>query len=83
MIVSRSELIARLEECLAGQISAATLASWAFDLFYDLDQGMLAVNPEDGEVIADVLDTLIFADDERFALDEADLHRLIARLQQP
>lgn len=83
MIVSRSALIAKLLDRLAGRIGADTLADWAADLFYALDQGAMAVNPEDAAVIAAVLDDLMFADDASFALDEADLRRLIARLQQP
>ncbi|MFQ3662720.1 MAG: hypothetical protein SNJ69_10040 [Chloroflexaceae bacterium] len=83
MILERSALIAKLQERLAGQIEAADLARWAFDRFYELDQGMLAVHEADIDVIADVLDNLLFADDTHFALDETDLRRLIARLQEP
>ncbi len=83
MIFERSALIAKLQERLDGRIEAAELAQWAFDRFYELDQGMLAVDAADIDVIADVLDELLFADDTRFALDETDLRRLIARLQEP
>ncbi|MGQ9927026.1 MAG: hypothetical protein ACUVS4_09160, partial [Chloroflexaceae bacterium] len=83
MIFERSALITRLQERLDGHIKAAELAQWAFDRFYELDQGMLAVDATDIDVIADVLDELLFADDPRFALDETDLRRLIARLQEP
>lgn len=83
MIVARNDLITKLAERAAGQISAAALAAWAFDLFYKLEQGEAAAAPEDGEAIAAVLDELLFADDERFALEPDDLRRLIARLQQP
>lgn len=83
MIVERATLIAMLEAYLAGQISAGELARRAFDMFYDLDQGALAVYEEDIDVVAEVLDELIFADDTHFALGEADVRRLIARLRQP
>ncbi len=83
MIVTRTEVIATLEDRLAGRLSADTLATWAFDLFYQLDQGKAAVAPEDADVIAAVLDELLFADDERFALSPDDLRRLVARLKQP
>jgi hypothetical protein len=83
MIVARTDLITKLEERLAGRSSAAALATWAFDLFYELEQGEAEAAPEDGDAIAAVLDELLFADDERFALEPEDLRRLIARLQQP
>jgi hypothetical protein len=83
MIVARTDLITKLEERLAGRVSAAALAHWAFDLFYELEQGGAEVAPEDADAIAVVLDELLFADDERFALEPDELQRLIARLQQP
>ncbi|MCS6883190.1 MAG: hypothetical protein RMK84_19295 [Oscillochloridaceae bacterium] len=83
MIFEREALIAKLQERLEGRIDATELAQWAFDRFYELDQGLLAVESGDVDVIADVLDELLFADDTRFALDETDLRRLIARLQEP
>jgi hypothetical protein len=83
MIVTRSDVITKLEDRLAGRLSADTLATWAFDLFYELEQGETEVAPEDADSIAAVLDELLFADDERFALDLDDLRRLVARLQQP
>lgn len=83
MIVARSDLIAKLEDRLAGRSDDAALAAWAFDLFYELDQGQHEVVEADGGAIAAVLDELMFADDANFALDEADLRRLLVRLQQP
>jgi hypothetical protein len=83
MIVQRSDVTAKLEDHLSGQISAGALAAWAFDLFYEIDQGQRSVAAEDVDAVATVLDELMFADDESFALDEADLRRLLERLQQP
>jgi hypothetical protein len=83
MILPRSTVIARLEDRLAGRIDDRELAAWAFDSYYALEQGTLSVDPGDVEPVADVLDDLMFADDPSFALDEADLRRLIARLQEP
>jgi hypothetical protein len=83
MMVARSDVIARIEARLADRLGADALAAWAFNLFYELDQGRSEVAPEDADVVADVLDELLFADDESFALDEADLRRLLARLQHP
>lgn len=83
MIVARSEIIGKLEDRLAGRIAAEALAAWAFDLFYEIDQGRTAVAPDDIEAIAATLDELMFADDESFALDERDLRRLIEQLTSP
>lgn len=83
MIVTRNDMIAKLEDRLAGRIGAAALAAWAFDLFYRLDQDELEVADEDVDAFAAVLDELLFADDERFALDETDFRRLLQRLTQP
>ena len=83
MRVARTDVITKLEERLDGRISAATLAAWAFDLFYELEQGEAAVAPEDAEPIAAVLDELLFADDNRFALGPDELRSLVARLQPP
>lgn len=81
MIVQRNDLITQLEERLAGRISAERLAAWAFDLFYGYDQGTHTVDEADLPIIVATLDTLIFADDPSFALDDPELHRLIAQLQ--
>lgn len=83
MIVRRADLIAKIEEHLAGRAAPDELAGWAFDRFYAIEQGEEEVDEADAEAIGEVLDDLMFADDESFALDEADLRRLIARLQQP
>ena len=82
MIVTRTDIITKLEDRLAGRIGAESLATWAFDLFYDMEQGEAEVDPGDADAIAAVLDELLFADDERFALDDAELRRLVVRLQQ-
>ncbi len=83
MILSRRDVIAKLEDRLAGRIDDRGLAAWAFDSYYAIEQGTLSVAPEDADPIAESLDDLIFADDPSFALGDADLLRLIARLQGP
>lgn len=82
-MVQRNDVITKITERIAGKLSAAALANWAFDLFYAIDQGQEAVAPDDTDALADVLDELMFADEEPFALDDADLRRLIVRLEQP
>ena len=81
MIVQRSDVIVKVEARRSGTLGADALAAWAFDLFYELDQGRSGVAPEDADAVADVLDELMFADDKSFALDEAALQRLLVRLQ--
>lgn len=83
MIVRRDDVIAMIEDYLAGRSSQEQLAGWAFDRFYAIEQGEEEVDEADAEPIGAALDDLMFADDESFALDEADLRRLIAGLQQP
>lgn len=80
MIITRNDIITRIEDRLAGRMSAATLAAWAFDRFYAIEQGDEEPEAEAAEPVADVLDELMFADDESFALDDADLRRLIVLL---
>jgi hypothetical protein len=81
-MIHRNDIIAKLNERLGGQLSDAAIAAWAFDLFYAIDQGDEEVHPDDSDPIADALDELMFADETPFALGDADLRRLIARLEQ-
>ncbi|NNJ10948.1 hypothetical protein EKD04_011455 [Chloroflexales bacterium ZM16-3] len=80
-MIHRNDIIARINERLRGQLSDAALAAWAFDLFYDIEQGEEEVDAIHRDVIASALDELMFADEEPFTLGDADLHRLIARLE--
>jgi len=80
-MLTRADVIAGIEEHLAGSLSAAALAAWAFDRFYAHDMGEEEFSEKDAEVIAAVLDDLMFADDAAFALDEPALRTLITRLQ--
>ncbi|HMQ31366.1 MAG TPA: hypothetical protein PKD53_11595 [Chloroflexaceae bacterium] len=83
MILARRDVIAKLEDRLAGLIDDQGLAAWAFDSYYAIEQGTLSVAPDDADPLAEALDDLMFADEPSFALGEADLRRLIARLQGP
>nr|WP_238530481.1 hypothetical protein [Oscillochloris trichoides] len=71
----------KIEAYLYGQLSVSALANWALDRFYAIEQGVENLNADASETIADVLDALMFADEQPFALDDADLRRLIARLE--
>jgi hypothetical protein len=79
-IVSRAAVIAKIEEHLAGKLSAAALANWAFDRFYALELGQEQFETEAEPVIANALDTLMFDDDPHFRLDLEELRALIAQL---
>lgn len=81
-MVSRNEVIAVIEAHLAGRLTADGLAAWAFDRFYAEELADTESTESADEVIAAVLDDLMFADDPHFALDEADLRNLIVRLQK-
>lgn len=79
-VLTRSAVIAKIEARLAGQLSDAALATWAFDRFYaiELENEVYEEGMEDQ--IADVLDTLMFDDDPSFQLDEEELRGLITQL---
>jgi AAA+ ATPase superfamily predicted ATPase len=82
MQLTSDDLIAAIAEHLAGRLSIAQLADWAFDRFYSLEQEELIVPAAEEEVIREVLDELMFADDEAFALTAEELQRLMDRLAQ-
>ena len=80
-MISRNDVIIKINERLRSQISDAAIAAWAFDLFYSIEQGEEEVDTESCDGITDALDELMFADEKPFALDDADLYRLITRLE--
>ena len=80
-VLGLDQLRAQIEARRAGTLSDKALAAWAFKQFYDEDMEQLAFAPEAEEEIRDVLDTLMFADDEAFALDDAALGELLERLR--
>ncbi|MCS6888333.1 hypothetical protein [Chloroflexus sp.] len=76
------DLVAAIAEHLAGRLSRKQLAAWAFDRFYELEQGELSVPPDEEAIIRDALDELMFADDDPFVLSEHELRQLMDRLAQ-
>lgn len=80
-MVTRTDIMIKIKEHLAGKLSSAALAAWAFDRFYAQEIGDEEFAEEEADVIAAVLDELMFADDASFALDEPALQTLITRLQ--
>ncbi|WP_298816947.1 hypothetical protein [Chloroflexus sp.] len=82
MDLTCDDVISVIAEHLAGRISRAQVAAWAFDQFYRLEQDELNVPPDEEAVIRDALDDLMFADDEPFILSEVELRQLMDRLAQ-
>ncbi len=82
MDLTCDDLVAAIAEHLAGRISRSQLATWAFDRFYELEQGELIVPLDEEAIIRDALDELMFADDEPFVLSEIELRQLMDRLAQ-
>ncbi|MCU0492239.1 MAG: hypothetical protein MUD01_11655 [Chloroflexaceae bacterium] len=74
-------MINRIQERLAGELSAESLAAWAADQFYAVEMEQLTLAADESEAVLMVLDELMFADDEEFALDQDALQELIVRLQ--
>ncbi len=81
MILNRQDLLLQLEDRLAGRISAETIADWALERFYGIEQGTYQVAENDAALISQLLDHMMFADTPSFTLDEAALRQMIARLQ--
>lgn len=82
MDLTCDDLVAAIAEHLARRISRSQLAAWAFDRFYELEQGELIVPLDEEAIIRDALDELMFADDEPFVLSEPELRQLMDRLAQ-
>jgi len=79
-ITTRAAILARIEIRLANQLTDAALAAWAFDRFYAEELGNEAYETGAEDLIAAVLDVLMFGDDPGFRLDEEELRALVAQL---
>lgn len=82
-MITRTELISRIEACIAGALDDTALAAWAFDRFYAVELEEETIAEADSVLISEILDELIFADEQAFALSSADLIRLLERLRAP
>jgi hypothetical protein len=78
--VTRATVADRIAERLAGRLSDAGLAKWAFDSFYAMEIGEASVAPEMDPLLDEALDTLMFGDDADFRLSEEELRALAVRL---
>jgi hypothetical protein len=79
-IVTRTAVIAQIEDRLAGRLDDAALAAWAFDRFYAQELGQEAYEAGEETIIANALDELMFDDDADFRLNQEELRALIAQL---
>ncbi len=82
MILTRRDIRTQLQARLAHRSSAEQLAHWAVERFYALEQGTLTVDERDLPLFRTILDDLMFADSPGFALDDTDLQRLVAQLDE-
>lgn len=80
-VLRREEVAAKVRERLAGRLDAKALAAWAYARFYEEEMEQLSLEPDADALLREVLDELMFADDETFALDDEALRAMLTRLQ--
>ena len=79
--LTRVQVAEQITIRLAGQIGDTKLSGWAFDRFYRLELGEEQLELGHEDLIRDVLDELMFADDAQFQIGELELRALVARLE--
>lgn len=80
--LTRQEVIDQLRAAIDGNIDSHSLAAWAFDQFYAIEEGTVAIEPGYKRPIGGVLDDLMFADQPEMALTPDDLRALIAQIER-
>ncbi len=80
VLLTRAMLVHLLNERLDGTQTDQSLARWAFDQFYAEELGDVIYEAGAEDAIADVLDELMFAEDDGFGLDVEAIRGLLARL---
>ncbi len=80
-ILTRMEVWEQVERYLAGSLTRNTLAAWAFKQFADQEEELLVYEPGHEELIAEMLDELMWADAAPFALDFSTAQTLVERLK--
>jgi hypothetical protein len=78
--LTRAQLAEQIGQRLAGQITDARLAKWAFDHFYRLEVEEERCEEGAEELIAEALDALMFGDEPGFQLQDDELRALAERL---
>ncbi len=84
VVLTRAELVDQVDRFISGSIKGQALARWAFDRFYQREEGALDYEPGFGAVIDAVLEELTWADSAPFALSveqAAQLRRRLAKAQ--
>lgn len=79
-VLTRQDVREQLAGFLDGRLSTQRLAAWAFDSFCDEEEELLVYEPGYDEVIADVLDELVWVDSAPFTLDPEVARELLRRL---
>ena len=78
--LTRAAVRVEIERFLQGTRTRKALAAWAFDQFGDEADGMLSYEVGMEDVIAEVLDELMWADSAPFVLEAATARELQQRL---
>ena len=79
-VLTRVELIGQIERFVAGQLNGQALARWAFDRFYQREEGTLTYEPGFGAAIDAVLEELTWADSTPFVLTVEQAEQLHRRM---
>lgn len=80
--LNRATVTQQIERFTHNQLSPQALAAWAFDQICDEEEELLEYEPGYDEVIAAVLDDLMWADEPTFRLDHDTARALQMRLEQ-
>lgn len=80
-ILTRTTIREQIARFQSGTLTGTALAAWAFKQFADQEEELLEYEPDHEELIADVLDDLMWTDAAPFALDAATAQALAERLQ--
>lgn len=79
--LTRAHVADRITDRLTRTFSDAQLSKWAFDQFYKIELETLQLEEPYAELLAEIIDELMFADEPGFQLADADLQALVARLR--
>ena len=80
-ILTRAAIREQITRFQSGTLTGTALAAWAFKQFADQEEELLDYEPDQEELIADVLDDLMWTDAAPFALDATTAQALAERLQ--
>ncbi len=78
--LTRAEIGEQIDQFVTGRLTARQLAAWAFDHFYQAEEGALIYEVGYEDLIEDVLDALMWGDSPPFVLDVTQAQGLQDRL---